>query len=64
MWIARDQNRHLYLHKTKPVKSIETWQSKELLTMLDGFDEVKWEDKEPVHVLIVKSGKKYKLGES
>lgn len=52
MWIARDKNGELWLHKEKPMKFRDMWCSIgdiELLSIVDKsiFPEVKWSDTEP-----------------
>ena len=47
MWIARDKNGDLWLHKEKPIKTYDQWSSigdVELVSLVDKsiFSEVKW----------------------
>lgn len=57
MWIARDKNGELLLHKEKPVKFLNIWCSVgdvELLSLVDKsfFSEVQWSDKEPRELVL------------
>lgn len=57
MWIARDKNGELWLHKTKPVKFLNIWCSVgdiELVSLVDKsiFSEVKWSDEEPRELVL------------
>lgn len=51
MWIARDKNGDLWLHKEKPIKTYDQWSSigdVELVSLVDKsiFSEVKWDDED------------------
>lgn len=57
MWIARDKNGELWLHKKKPVKFLDIWCSVddvELLSLVDKsfFSEVQWPDEEPRELVL------------
>ena len=57
MWIARDKNGELCLHKEKPMKFRDIWCSVgdiELLSLVDKsfFSEVQWSDKEPRELVL------------
>lgn len=57
MWIARDENGELYLHKEKPEKFLSAWVSvggMEWISPVDKsfFSEVKWEDEEPTELIL------------
>lgn len=57
MWIARDKNGELLLHKEKPVKFRDIWCSVgdvELLSLVDKsfFSEVQWSDNEPRELVL------------
>lgn len=57
MWIARDKNGDLWLHKEKPIKTYDQWSSigdVELVSLVDKsiFSEVKWEDEEPKEIVL------------
>lgn len=59
MWIARDKNGVLYLHKNKPQKFEKegVWRTDASLnTSCDGFyiPKVRWEDDEPVEIIFKK----------
>lgn len=59
MWIARDKNGELWLHKEKPMKFRDIWCSVgdiEWLSLVDKsfFSEIKWSDDEP-RELVLKS---------
>lgn len=64
MWIARDKNGELWLHKEKPVKFLNIWCSVgdvELLSLVDKsfFSEVKWSDQEPRELVLKRKSSKY-----
>ena len=57
MWIARDKNGDLWLHKEKPIKTYDQWSSMgsvEWVALVDKsfFSEVKWEDEEPRELVL------------
>lgn len=57
MWIARDKNGELWLHKEKPVKFRGIWCSVgdvELVSPVDKsfFSEVQWSDPEPRELVL------------
>lgn len=58
MWIARDKNGELWLHKEKPIKKTDwRWYSTgdiELVSLVNKsiFPEVKWEDEEPRELVL------------
>ncbi len=57
MWIARDKNGDLWLHKEKPIRTYDQWSSigdVELVSLVDKsiFSEVKWEDEEPRELVL------------
>ena len=56
MWIARDKNGELWLHKERPIKSNEVWLSagefEELQLEGNWFPEVKWSDKKPRELIL------------
>lgn len=57
MWIARDKNGELWLHKEKPKKLIDIWCSdgdSEWVPLLDKslFSEVQWSDPEPRELVL------------
>lgn len=57
MWLARDKNGELYLHKEKPVKYLNIWCSvgdMELVSLVDKsfFSEVQWSDPEPRELVL------------
>jgi Zn-finger protein len=57
MWIARDKNGELWLHKEKPAKFQNIWCSvgdEEKLSLVDKsfFSEVQWSDKEPKKLIL------------
>ena len=56
MWIARDKDGDLFLHEVKPTKESNWWISvgqKEALIFGDiWFPEVKWEDEEPIELIL------------
>ena len=57
MWIARDKNGELWLHKEKPMKFRDIWCSVgdvELLSLVDKsfFQEVQWSDQEPRELVL------------
>lgn len=57
MWIARDKNGELWLHKKKPVKFLDIWCSVddvEKLSLVDKnfFSEVQWSDDEPMELIL------------
>ena len=57
MWIARDKNGELWLHKKKPVKFLNIWCSVgdiELISLVDKsfFLEVQWSDQEPRELVL------------
>ncbi|OUP37237.1 hypothetical protein [Bacteroides sp. An19] len=57
MWIARDKNGELWLHKEKTIKTYDQWSSMgdvELVSLVDKsiFSEVKWEDEEPRELVL------------
>lgn len=63
MWIARDKNGELWLHKKKPVKFLDIWCSVddvELLSLVDKsfFSEVQWSDQEPRELVLIPINKK------
>lgn len=57
MWIARDMNGKLWLHKEKPKKIVDQWCSTGEITLVrfmdeSFFSEVKWEDNEPRELIL------------
>ena len=57
MWIARDKNGELWLHKKKPIKTYDQWSSIGdivLVSLSDKsiFPEIKWEDEEPRELIL------------
>ena len=57
MWIARDKDGALWIHKEKPIKIKDQWCSMgdiELIRFIDKniFSEIKWEDKEPRELIL------------
>ena len=61
MWIARDKNGRLYFYIAKPVKAIsgDYWRSSIPSVPIynedeNKFSDVKWTDKEPTEVELVK----------
>ena len=57
MWIARNKNGDLWLHKEKPIKAYGQWCSiggVELVDFVDKsiFSEVKWSDPEPRELVL------------
>ena len=60
LWIARDKSGRLYLFQEKPVKGNNVWKNKSdslcdySSLPEDMFPEVKWEDEEPIEIMIVK----------
>lgn len=58
MWIARDEDKCLYLYKRRPEKDIHRggWQKQEksdgICLFDDWFPEVKWEDEEPRELIL------------
>lgn len=57
MWIARDKNGNLWLHKEKPIKVYDQWCSNgdiASVSLVDKrfFSEVKWEDEEPKELVV------------
>lgn len=57
MWIARDKNGKLWLHKEKPIKIYDQWSSigdVELVSLVDKsfFSEVQWSDPEPRELVL------------
>lgn len=57
MWIARDRNDELWIHKEKPVKIYGQWCPPgeiEQIRLMDKsfFSEVKWSDKEPRELIL------------
>lgn len=63
MWIARDKNGELWLHKERPVKWLIAWCSvgdTELLSLVDKsfFSEVQWSDNEPRELVLKPINKK------
>lgn len=53
-YVARDSNDFIYLYRSKPYKLMTHWKSDSDYMMLDNnlFPNVKWEDKEPLPVII------------
>ena len=57
MWIARDKNGDLWLHKEKSMKSHDQWCSMgdvELVPLVEKsiFSEVQWSDPEPRELVL------------
>lgn len=57
MYITRDKDGSLWIHKEKPVKIIDQWCSPgeiERIRLMDKsfFSEVKWSDKEPKELIL------------
>ena len=58
MWIARDKSGGLFLYNVKPKKSEEVWFVSLVEDIIpldrDSFPEVKWTDRKPTEVKLVK----------
>ena len=59
MWIARDKNGELWLHKERPIRTYNQWSSMGdvvLVSLVDKsiFPEVKWEDHGPTELILKK----------
>ena len=58
MWIARDKNGELWLHKEKPIRIQDQWCSTDTVELVDladnksFFSEVSWEDEEPRELVL------------
>lgn len=56
MWIARDKDGSLWLHKTKPYKLDDYWYNEgdvsDIALEKDWFPEVKWKDEEPRELIL------------
>ena len=57
MWLARDENNALILHKNKPLKSKFArkwiWGGQWIFIPNDCFPEVQWTDEEPTKVKLI-----------
>lgn len=56
-WVARDKDGYIFLHKSKPIRDMNEWYSKDMkgyISLADEwFPEVQWTDEEPTKVKIV-----------
>lgn len=56
-WIARDEDGYIFLHKSKPIRDMSEWYSKDVsgyISMPDEwFPEVQWADEKPTKVKLV-----------
>ena len=54
MWIARDRDGSLWLHTNKPNKNMTQWAEGDDYFEISSelFPEVKWEDEEPIELVL------------
>lgn len=57
MYVARDKNDELWLHKEKPIRTYDQWSSMgdiKLISLVDEsfFSEVKWGDEKPRELIL------------